>query len=226
MKTLVLASNNRKKIAELETFFASASSKAISVRSLGEIGWTEGIEENGSSFEENSLIKARVPASLGYIGVADDSGLSVDFLGGAPGIYSARYSAEGTDAANRKKLLGALEGVPAEKRTARFVCAASAVFPECSGIVVPEAWRVSDELAAKLGVAPERAMTVRGECEGVILTEEHGTGGFGYDSLFFYPPYGAAFAEIEQEKKNLVSHRGRAMREFMTRLLTLLNEER
>ncbi|MBR4205921.1 MAG: non-canonical purine NTP pyrophosphatase [Clostridia bacterium] len=226
MKTLVLASNNRKKIAELETFLASASSKEISVRSLGEIGWTQEIEENGSSFEENSLIKARVPASRGYIGIADDSGLAVDCLGGAPGIYSARYSGEGTDAANRKKLLRELDGVPAEKRTARFVCAASAVFPECSGIVVPEAWRIPAELAEKLGVAPERAMTVRGECEGVILTEERGEGGFGYDSLFFYPPFGGTFAEIEQEKKNLVSHRGRAMREFMARLTALLNEER
>ena len=226
MIKLVLASNNKKKIAELGTFLNSAASNSISLHSLREIGWTEEIVEDGDSFEENSLIKAKAPASRGYIGIADDSGLAVDYLNGAPGIYSARYSGEGaTDESNRKKLLEALDGVPREKRTARFVCTASVVFPEDSGFTVPEEWRIPESLAEKVGLPAERAMVVRGECEGVILDEEHGEGGFGYDPLFFYPEFDATFAEIPQEQKNLVSHRGKAMREFMEKLLSILNEQ-
>ena len=147
MTELVLASNNRKKIAELETFFASASSNTVRVKTLSEIGWTEEIREDGESFEENSLIKASVPAGLGFIGTADDSGLAVDALGGAPGIFSARYSDPGaTDAKNRAKLLEELAGVPEEKRTARFVSVVAFCDPE----------------------RPERSFTVRGECPGVI----------------------------------------------------------
>ena len=134
MTELILASNNRKKIAELETFFASASSKEIKVRTLREIGWTQEIVEDGETFEENSLIKAMVPASLGKIGTADDSGLAVDCLGGAPGVYSARYSGEGADdAKNRAKLLCEMDGVPGEKRGAKFVCVMTLVLPERSG---------------------------------------------------------------------------------------------
>ena len=223
MTELVLASNNRKKIAELETFFASASSNTIRVKTLAEIGWTEEIAEDGESFEENSLIKASVPAGLGYIGAADDSGLAVDALGGAPGIYSARYSGnDATDAKNRAKLLEELAGVPEEKRTARFVCVMTLVLPEGSPIAVPEAWRGDTAAARKRGIDPARVMSVRGECEGRILFREQGEGGFGYDSLFWYPAFGATFAEVEQEKKNLVSHRGRAMGEFTRRLAVLL----
>lgn len=223
MTEIVLASNNRKKIAELETFFASASSNEIKVKTLREIGWTEEIEEDGESFEENSLLKASVPARLGMIGAADDSGLSVDFLGGAPGIYSARYAGEnGNDARNREKLLRELAGVPAEKRTARFVCVMTLVLPEHCGLTVPAAWRADAALCEKRGVDPRRVMNVRGECEGRILTQERGEGGFGYDSLFWYPDFGATFAEVEQERKNLVSHRARAMAEFTARLVRIL----
>ena len=222
MTELVLASNNRKKIAELETFFLSASSNIMSVRTLSEIGWTREIAEDGESFEENSLIKASVPASLGYVGVADDSGLSVDALGGAPGVFSARYSGEGaTDARNRAKLLKALADVPEEKRTARFVCVMTLVLPEDSPCVVPLEWRPDERLTWKRGIDPARVMSVRGECEGKILFAERGEGGFGYDSLFWYPDFGATFAEVEQERKNLVSHRGRAMVEFSKRLAVL-----
>ncbi len=223
MTEIVLASNNKKKIAELETLFARASSNEVKIMSLRGINYTDEIEENGTSFEENSLIKARVPATLGHLGIADDSGLAVDYLCGAPGIYSARYSGEGaTDAGNRKKLFSELDGVPAERRTAKFVCTASLVLPEGSPYTIPEEWRISAELAEKTGLSPERAMVVRGECYGVILTEERGEGGFGYDSMFCYPEFDATFAEISQDKKNEVSHRGIAMREFTRRIAEIL----
>ena len=222
MTEIVLASNNKKKIAELGTLFSSAASNGISVLSLRDIGWTEDIVEDGDSFEENALIKAAVPASLGKIGTADDSGLCVDALGGAPGIYSARYSGEGADdVSNRRKLLSALRDTPDEARTARFVCVAALVLPVNSGTVIPAQWRISPDLARKRGIDPARAMVVRGECEGRILREERGTGGFGYDPLFYFPEFGETFAEIAAERKNLVSHRGRAMREFTRRLADL-----
>ena len=225
MTELILASNNRKKIAELETFFASASSKEIRVRTLSDIGWSGEIAEDGDSFEENSLVKAMVPASLGRIGTADDSGLAVDALNGAPGVYSARYSGEGADdAKNRAKLLRELCGVPEEKRGAKFVCVMTLVLPERSGIVIPEEWRADAALCEKRGIDPARVMNVRGECHGRILTEERGTGGFGYDCLFWYPEFGATFGETPPEKKNGVSHRGRAMKEFTRRLLAVLGD--
>lgn len=223
MNTIVLASNNQKKIAELETLFMSASSNTVKLCTLRDIGYTNEIPEDGDSFEENSIIKACVPAKLGYIGIADDSGLAVDCLGGAPGIYSARYAGEGAnDTSNRLKLLRALEGVAPEKRSAKFVCTASVVFPQDSPYTVPEEWQIPAALANKRGLDRTKIMVVRGECPGVILTEERGEGGFGYDSLFYYPKFGATFAEISGEKKNTVSHRGIAMREFTRRLSILL----
>ena len=223
MTEIVLASNNKKKIAELETLLTSAASNTIKLLSLKDIGFTGDIEENGTSFEENSIIKAATPARLGYIGIADDSGLAVDFLNGAPGIYSARYSGEGaTDESNRKKLLCEMKDVPAEQRTAKFVCTASVVFPENCGLTIPEEWMISKELAEKAGLPADRVMVVRGECFGTILTAEQGEGGFGYDSLFFYPAFGQTFAEIPQDQKNSVSHRGIAMREFTRRLAEII----
>ena len=224
MTEIVLSSNNKKKILELETLFAGVSSNQVKLMTLRDINYTDEIEENGTSFEENSLIKASVPASLGYIGIADDSGLAVDYLDGAPGIYSARFSGEGaTDEKNRQKLFSELNGVQTEKRTAKFVCTASVVLPENSGLVIPEQYRISKELAEKVGIDSSRAMVVRGECHGIILEEERGEGGFGYDSMFYYPEFDATFAEIPQEKKNLVSHRGIAMREFTKRIAEILN---
>ncbi len=185
---LVLASRNRKKIAELATFLAEISSN-IEILSLDDIGFHGEIEENGASFAENSRLKALVPASMGYVGVADDSGLEVDALNGAPGIYSARWSGEG-DAANNAKLLSELVGVPDELRTARFRTVVSCVFPD------------------------GREFWCEGVCEGRILHELSGDGGFGYDPLFYYEPLGKSFAQLSPEEKNAVSHRGRAMREF------------
>lgn len=189
---IVLASRNRKKIKELRTLL-SKEGFDIDILSLDDIGYYGDIEENGSSFEENAVIKASVPASLGYIGIADDSGLCVDALDGAPGIYSARFAGEPcNDSENNRKLLAMLGNLPAEKRGACFVCTIAAVAPNGSKI------------------------TVRGECRGRILTELHGKAGFGYDPLFFYDSLGKTFAELSQEEKNRVSHRAVAIKKFST----------
>jgi len=208
----VLASNNKKKIAEFGTILTSFSSD-IQVLPLSAVDFTGDIEENGTSFEENSLIKALVPANMGYIGMADDSGLTVDALDGAPGIYSARYAGEhGDDKANRDLLLANLQNVAEDKRGGAFVCVITMVFPESTGLTVPEAYRIDAGLAAKYGVDPARVLSIRGESRGMIGYEEKGDGGFGYDCLFCCPDYdNRTFAEISQEEKNAVSHRGRAM---------------
>lgn len=232
MIEFVLSSNNKKNLAELETLLTSLSSNkenqennGIRVLSLRDISFTGEIEENGKTYAENSLIKASVPAKMGYIGIADDSGLSVDCLNGAPGVYSARYSGEGaTDKSNRKKLLEVMADVPKENRGAKFVCCMSLVLPADSTLTIPEKWRISEELSAKSGIPRDRAMIAVGECRGEILTSESGEGGFGYDSLFYYPDFGATFAEIPQEKKNRVSHRGLAMAEFTSRLMEIIEK--
>ena len=173
----------------------SEISSDITVLSLDDIGFHDEIVEDGATFAENSRIKASVPARLGYIGVADDSGLEVDALGGEPGVYSARYSGEGaTDEKNNKKLLAALAGVPDEKRTARFRTVVTCIFPD------------GDEIQAE------------GVCEGRILESPRGQDGFGYDPLFWYEPLGKTFAELTPDEKNSVSHRGIAMREFAAKL--------
>lgn len=194
MLKFVLASRNRKKIRELETFLNTISSD-IQILSLDDIGYTGEIVEDGATFAENSLIKARVPASLGYIGVADDSGLEVDALDGAPGVYSARWSGEGaTDEKNNAKLLRELAGVPADKRTARFKTVVTCAFPDgeyfqCDGV-----------------------------CEGTILTAPDDDGGFGYDPLFWSNELGKSFGSATPEEKNRISHRGRAMRSLCLKL--------
>ncbi len=189
---ILLASRNKNKIKELETLLCQNSSKDITVVSLDDIGFYDEIEETGSTFEENALIKSRVGSGLGYITVSDDSGLEVDYLNGAPGVYSARYSGEGADdAKNNAKLLTELEGVPQEKRTARFVSCVVCTFPD--------------------GRDP---IKVFGSCEGIIMNEAHGSGGFGYDPLFYCPEFLKTFGELSPEEKNSISHRGRAMRAF------------
>ena len=209
---IVLASRNRKKIRELDGLLKSLCPD-ITVRSLDDIGFSGDIEENGQSFAENALIKASVPASLGYIGVADDSGLCVDALCGAPGIYSARNSGLG-DTENNKKLLRELSG--AEDRGAEFVCAVACVVPTSLGLCLPEGLcdkKYSDFASARCGASAEAFVTV-GRCRGEILTEERGTDGFGYDPLFWCPEYEKSFAQLSAEEKDSVSHRGRAMRSF------------
>ena len=211
---IVLASRNAKKIKELETLLAQHSSMHIEVLSLDDIGYTEEIVEDGTSFEENAWIKAATPAAMGYIGIADDSGLSVDALGGAPGIYSARYGGEGTnDAKNNEKLLAEMNEVPDEGRGAAFVSAVACVFPRECDVEIPE-----DVRTEKNGLS---GFVVRGECRGTILRETRGCDGFGYDPLFYVSEKGCTFAELSSEEKNAISHRGVAMRTFCRQFLSL-----
>ena len=195
---IVLASRNKKKKAELQTLL-SQYIEGIEILSLDDVGIYGEIEEDGVTFEENALIKARVAAESGYIGVGDDSGLEVDALDGAPGVYSARYAGEhGDDEANNDLLLKNLEDK--EDRRGRFVCCIACVFPE------------------KYGYDP---IVVRGHVEGEILKERHGEGGFGYDPLFYFPQFDKTLAEVTPEEKNSVSHRGNAIKAFAERLKML-----
>lgn len=174
----------------------------LQVLSMKEAGIDIDIVEDGTTFEENALIKARAVAA--YAGkddivLADDSGLEIDYLNG-PGIYSARYMGEDTSyRIKNANLIGRLEGVPKEKRTARFVCAIAAVLPEAvEGIVV------------------------RGVIEGYIGWEEKGTNGFGYDPIFYVDEYGCSTAELDSGTKNRISHRGNALRLMKERLAGIL----
>jgi len=192
MNKIVLSSNNKKKIAEMETLFRDHTSNEMKLYSLRDIGFLGDIVEDGDSFEENSIIKAMVPASMGHIGIADDSGLVVDALCGAPGIYSARYSGENaTDQSNRDKLLLDMEKIPIPERTARFICAIAFILPNLSEHIF------------------------EGKIEGVINHSEAGCGGFGYDPLFYLPERGMTTAELSAEEKNNISHRGNAFRKMV-----------
>lgn len=200
---MILASRNQKKIKELDAIL-SASIPDIRILSLDDIGLMDDIEENGTTFEENALIKACTAMAAGgnrYPAIADDSGLAVDALDGAPGVYSARYAGgHGDDAANNELLLKHLEHIPDEKRTAQFVSVIACVFPD------------------------GREILVRGEAKGSILREYRGEDGFGYDPLFLYlpeneeEPQNKTFSEMNAEEKNLISHRGRAIRKLAKEL--------
>ena len=182
---LVLASRNRHKIEEIGALLA-AILPDVRVLSLDDAGIEGEIEENGTTLEENALIKARVAASTGRIGIGDDTGLCVNALGGAPGIYSARYAGEhGDDAANNEKLLSELEGK--EDRSAYFACVIACVFPD------------------------GREFVCEGRAEGVIIRDPSGNGGFGYDPYFYYAPFGKTFSELSAAEKNAISHRGKAI---------------
>lgn len=189
MLKIVLASRNAHKIREIKEILSAAAGRELEILSLDDIGVTGDIEENGTSFEENAKIKASLPASMGYIGIADDSGLAVDALGGEPGIYSARYAGEPcNDRNNNDKLLRNMDGIT--DRTARFVSCVAAVRPD------------------------GEALVCRGECPGTILYAPQGNGGFGYDPLFWYEPLHKTFAELTSEEKNTISHRARALEQF------------
>ena len=184
---VVLASRNKHKIAELQALFEKHIPE-IEILSLDDVGFHDEIVEDGNNFEENAFIKARAAASTGYIGLGDDSGLSVRALGGEPGIYSARYAGEhGDDGANNRKLLKNLEDK--DDRHAEFICCIACVYPE--------------DLS--------KGLFCRGVTEGVIIDEYKGKGGFGYDPLFYYEPMGKTFAEMTAEEKNSISHRGKAI---------------
>ena len=184
---LVIASNNKKKIGEIKEIL---SAWFTDVLSMSEAGIDVEVEEDGQTFEENALKKATEIQKLlpGCAVLSDDSGLAVDALNGAPGVYSARYSGgHGDDAANNAKLLREMANVPDDKRTGRFVCAIALV---------------------RDGHEP---LVVRGESEGVILHAPRGEGGFGYDPLFYVPRFELTFSEMTPEQKNAISHRGRAL---------------
>lgn len=211
----VLASRNKKKIGEMNTLLSKYCGDKVKVLSLDDIGFFGDIEEDGSSFEENSTIKACAPAKMGYIGIADDSGLCVDALNGAPGVYSARYSGEdATDEKNNEKLLRELEDT--ENRKAQFETVISVVIPKSLGLKVfhpltnPE---MEEYILKRFGI-DAHVCTCEGECEGEILREMRGEGGFGYDPLFYVPEKGKTFSELTPEEKNEISHRGKAMRCF------------
>ncbi|MBQ6333319.1 MAG: XTP/dITP diphosphatase [Clostridia bacterium] len=186
---LLLATNNAHKAQEIREILSGSFSDIMTMR---EAGIELEVEENGTTFRENALKKA--VETLAFAGdrfdavLADDSGLCVDALDGAPGVYSARFSGEGhNDAANNAKLIALLKDVPENKRTARFCC--------CVAL-------------ARTGMDP---IAVQGEVEGTILYAARGENGFGYDPFFYYTPFGKSFAELSAEEKNAVSHRRRAL---------------
>ena len=188
---LVLASKNRKKLMEMNDIL---SHLGIEVCSEAEAGVDLEVEETGTTFEENSLLKARaVMEASGLPAIADDSGLCVDCLGGAPGVYSARYGGEGlSDEARYQILLENMRGQMT--RTAKFVSVITCCFPN------------GDVLSA------------RGECPGTIAYAPMGEGGFGYDPVFFVPELKKTFAQLSAEEKNAISHRGKALEAFKVRL--------
>ncbi|HOQ38236.1 MAG TPA: XTP/dITP diphosphatase [Acetivibrio sp.] len=187
MRKFVIASKNKGKIKEIEEILKGLPFEVVSME---EVGITEDIEEDGNTFEENALIKARrVHAVSGEMVMADDSGLEVDFLNGAPGIFSSRFAGEGASDKDRNdKLLSILEGVPFEQRKARFVCVIAVILPG------------------------GEEFTVRGTFEGYIDFEPKGDNGFGYDPLFFVPEYNMTSAQMEPSKKHEISHRGKALK--------------
>lgn len=187
MKRIVFATGNAGKMKEIRMILADLGAEVVSMK---EAGAAVDIEEDGSTYEENALIKARAVAAAvpEDIVLADDSGLEIDALNGEPGVYSARYMGEDTPySVKNAALIDRLQGVPEEKRTARFVCAIAAVLPG------------------------GRELTTRAAIEGRIGYEEKGSGGFGYDPIFYVPELHKTTAELTGEEKNLVSHRGKAL---------------
>jgi len=184
---IIFATGNQHKMKEIRAIMADTE---IEVLSLADAGIDVDIIEDGATFAENAIIKAKaIMAMTGEIVLSDDSGLEIDYLDKEPGIYSARYMGEDTSYhIKNAKLIERLKGVPDEKRTARFVCAVAAAFPD------------------------GKIITTEGTMEGIIGYEEAGGNGFGYDPILFLPEYQKTSAEITPEQKNAISHRGKALR--------------
>ena len=197
MGQIIFATGNKGKLREINEILEGTG---LSVVSMKDAGYDIPIDESGTTFMENALIKAgAVCGASGSIAIADDSGLVVDALGGEPGIYSSRYMGEDTsyDIKNRA-IIDRLLGVRGDDRSARFVCAMAAVFPD------------------------GRKLTVEETFEGVIGYEIRGENGFGYDPIFYLPEYGCSSAELSPEDKNAISHRGKALRKMKDALLEAL----
>lgn len=192
-RKIVFATGNAGKMREIKEILSDTDWEVVSMK---EIGADVEIEEDGTTFEENAAIKARAVAAVcGEIVLADDSGLEVDALNKEPGIYSARYMGEDTPyAVKNANIINRLEGIPEESRTARFVCAIAAVFPDGKEIIT------------------------HGEIEGRIDYEEKGENGFGYDPIFYVPEFGRTTAELGDLEKNSISHRGKALRKMKEEL--------
>lgn len=185
---VILASKNPHKLTELS---AILSQHGFEIALESEYGLDIDVNETGTTFEENSLLKAEaVMKASGLPVLADDSGLMVDALDGAPGVYSARYGHKSSDGERTEFLLENMKDVPDEKRTAKFVCVITCLWPD------------------------GRKIVARGECPGVITREVHGENGFGYDPVFYLPELGMTYAELPSEQKNAISHRARALQEF------------
>ncbi len=196
MTKIVFATSNEHKMEEIRMILKDLDAEIVSMK---EAGIHVDIEEDGTTFEENAQIKAKavhektkeMSAYRKAIVLADDSGLEIDALGGEPGIYSARYMGKDTPYEQKNQhLLERLKGVPEEERTARFICAVAAVFPDGSSEVV------------------------RGTMEGIIADAPAGENGFGYDPIFYLPSYGCTSAELAPKQKNEVSHRGEGLRKM------------
>lgn len=194
---LVLASQNQKKLKEMRQILGELG---IEVCLQSDVGVSIDVEETGTTFEENSLLKAQaVMEATGLPAIADDSGLCVDALGGAPGVYSARYGGEGLDDTGRYRLL--LENMRGQSpRSARFVSVITCCFPD--GEII----------------------TARGECEGTLAYAPQGEGGFGYDPIFFVPELRKTFSQLSAEEKNAISHRGKALESFKEKLSAFLEK--
>ena len=196
MDKIVFATTNAGKIKEIKEILADFD---VEVVSMNEMNITTDIEENGTTFEENSLIKARAISKLtGLPALADDSGLEVDYLNGEPGVYSARYLGRDTDYDYKNNyIIDKLKDAKDEERSARFVCVISLVLPD------------------------GREFVKKGVMEGRIGYEIKGENGFGYDPIFYLPQYGKTSAEISAEEKNKISHRGKALREMKELIASL-----
>ncbi len=194
MKRLIFATGNENKMKEIRMILGDLDYEILSMK---EAGIDVDIVEDGKTFEENAMIKAKAISKIANcLVLADDSGLEVDYMDKQPGIMSARWMGEDTSyRIKNQKIIDNLEGVPKEQRTARFVCAIAAAFPD------------------------GKVITKRGTIEGIIGYEERGENGFGYDPIFFVPEYGKTTAELSPEEKNKISHRGKALRMMKPELM-------
>lgn len=197
---VILASKNQHKLTELS---AILSQLGFEIALESEYGLDIDVEETGTTFEENSFLKAdAVMKASGLPVLADDSGLMVDALDGAPGVYSARYGHKASDKERTAYLLENMKDVPEERRGAKFVCVITCLFPD------------------------GRKIVARGECPGVIARAPHGENGFGYDPVFYLPELGMTYGELPSEQKNAISHRARALQDFCRKYQEVQNHDK